>query len=167
MVHQIIVGIVVAAPVDDAIRRCRLLDLRGTAGQPDHLVREILDVVLHHLWRVAGGVDGDEDRRHHLALRLEQVDRLGVAHGVERLEAGAQQAFGLLARILVVPGRTVVAVEQLLMELNLIMKLLHLSLLLLKLHGLFRNFLDQMVILVLEILQLVQVRLKNYLDFIH
>ena len=71
MIHGVAAGVEVDSLEVDAERFRHLADLLRFAGDTDDALRDVADVVLHHVDRVAFGVDADEIGMDVLALVTE------------------------------------------------------------------------------------------------
>ena len=90
--------------------------LPDTGAFPFDIWRRLSDRALRRIAREPADYadpQGQAALREAIAKHVSFTRAVGCTAGDVVVTAGAQQAFGLLARILVVPGRTVVAVEQL------------------------------------------------------
>ncbi|RQO56859.1 GntR family transcriptional regulator [Variovorax sp. KBW07] len=90
--------------------------LPDIAAFPFDIWRRLSDRALRHLARKPADYadpQGQATLREAIARHVSFTRAVGCTADDIVVTAGAQQAFGLLARILVVPGRTVVAVEEL------------------------------------------------------
>jgi len=90
--------------------------LPDVSAFPFDIWRRLSDRALRRIARQTADYadpQGQPALREAIARHVSFTRAVGCTAGDIIVTAGAQQAFGLLARILVVPGRTVVAVEQL------------------------------------------------------